>query len=206
MLSERVGALGLAPRRAAQATIKMRFGFLQGKERQRRRCRVPLLHLIRCLDRRRVVAGEEARLELSHPVKTFQKDARRLTRAAVLEEAFREGTSIEGTELCGLSAKSPRERDRRGQSVEEESIPLNELQCILGFAFDLVERVALCKKNGNETAGSECRICRVAVIFSHLESATGRFDALAERSCPRNHNREAHIGPCSKVGQSATFG
>jgi hypothetical protein len=86
---------------------------------------------------------------------------------------------VEGPELRGSSAQGSRERDQRGESVEEESIPLNELQCIFGFALDLVERAAQCKKNGNETAGGECSIGRVAVIFRHLERATGRIDALA---------------------------
>src|SRR5262249_8811235 len=91
------------------------------------------------------------------------------------------------------------------KSVEEESVPLHELQCVLGFALELVERMAQCKKNGTETAGGECGICRVAVLLCHLEGTTRRFDALSWWSCPRNYNREGDIGPCPKVRQSATF-
>src|SRR5215469_12935517 len=139
MLGVRVGALGLAPRRAAQATIKMRFGFLQGKERQRRRCRVPLLHLIRCFDRRRVVTGEEARLKLADPVKTFQKRARGLFRDALLEGALRESTIVQGAELSGFSSQCSSERDRRRKSVEKKSIPLHEGQLFFGLALELLQ-------------------------------------------------------------------
>src|SRR5262247_2455665 len=71
MLLVGIGAYGLAPCGARQASIKMVFRLLQGKKRQRRGLRVPCLHLFGCLDRRRVVAGEEARLELADPVVTF---------------------------------------------------------------------------------------------------------------------------------------
>ena len=88
-------------------------------------------------------------------------------------------TIVEGAELRGFSAQGPGERDRRGKSVEEEPVPLNELQCILGFALELVEWMAQCKKNSAETARGECGICRVAVPFCHLEGTTRRFDALS---------------------------
>src|SRR5215831_17813133 len=133
----------------------MAFRLLGGKERQRRGRRVPCLRFFGGLDRRRVVAGEEARLELADPVVTFQEGARGLTRDALLERALGEATIIEGAELRGSAAQGPGERDRRGKSVEEESEPLHELQCVLGFALELVERMAQCKKNGAETAGGE---------------------------------------------------
>src|SRR5262245_15000726 len=168
----RVGTHGLAQRGAAQAGIQMAFRLLQGKERQRRGHRVPCLQLFRCLERRNVIAGEEARLELSDPVVAFQKGARGLTRDALLEGALGESAIVEGAELRGSSAQGPGERDGRGKSVEEESVPLHELQCVLGFALELVEWMARCKKNGAETAGGERGICRVAVIFRHLEGTT----------------------------------
>src|SRR5215470_7187658 len=174
----RVGARGLAPCSARQRCIEVIFRLLQGKEGQRRGCRVPCLHLIHCLDRRHIVAGEEARLELSDPVVTFQEGARGLTRDALFEGALHESTIVEGAELRGSSAQGPGERDWRGKSVEEESVPLHEFQRVPGFALKLVEWMAQGKKNGAETAGGECSICRVAVLFGHLEGTTRRFDAL----------------------------
>src|SRR5262245_50113561 len=169
MLGVRLGAQGFAQGGAAQARIKMGFGLLKGKERQRRGCRVPFFHLIHGLDRRCVVGGEEARLELSDPVIAFQESARGLTRDTLLERALRESTIVEGAELRGSSAQGPRERNRRGKSVEEEPVPLHEFQCILGFKLELVEWVTKRKKDSAETAGGKCGICRVAVLFRHLE-------------------------------------
>src|SRR5262245_55830818 len=126
-------------------------------------------------------------------------------RDALLEGALRESTIVEAAELRGSSAQGPGERDWRGKSVEKESVPLHELQCVLGFALELIEWIPQGKKNGAETAGGECGICRVAVLFRHLEGTTCRINALSERSCPRNHNHEGDIGSCSKVRQSATF-
>src|SRR5262245_2006092 len=102
----------------------MRFGLLQGKERQRRGCRVPVLHLIRYLDPRHVIAGEEARLELSDPVVALQESTRGLARDALLEGALREPDVVEATELRGSSAQGSGERNWGGKSVEEESVPL----------------------------------------------------------------------------------
>src|SRR5262245_60845870 len=172
MLGVRVGTHGLAPCGAAQAGIEMAFRLLQWEERQRRRSRVPCLHLFRCLERRSVVSGEKARLQLSDPVETFQVGARGLLRDAFLEGALRESAIVEGAERRGSSAQGPGERDWRGKSIEEEAVPLHELQCVLGFALELVEWMAQCKKNGTETAGAECGKCRVAVIFRHLEGTT----------------------------------
>src|SRR5262249_47619034 len=172
MLGVRVGAHGLAPCGAAQASIEMAFSLLQWEQRQRRRDRVPFLHLFGCLERRRVVAGEEAHLELADPVETFQEGARGLTRDALLERVLRESAIVEGAELRGSAAQGPSERDRRGKSVEEESVPFHELQCVLGFVLELMEWMAHGKKNGAETAGGECSICGVPVVFRHLEGAT----------------------------------
>src|SRR5262249_14659162 len=126
-------------------------------------------------------------------------------RDALLEGALRESTIVEAAELRRSSRQGPGERDWRGKSVEDESVPLHELQCVLGFALELVEWMAQGKKNGAETAGGECGICRATVLFRHLEGTTRRFDALPWWSCPRNHNREGDLGPCPKVRQSATF-
>ena len=114
-------------------------------------------------------------------------------------------TIVEGAELRGPSAQRPDERERRGNSVEEESEPPHELQCLLGLTLDLIEWMAQRKKNGAEAAAGECGKCRVAVLFRHLEGATRRIDPLPERSRPRDHDREAEIGPCPKVSQSATL-
>src|SRR5215469_8458835 len=148
----RVRPHGLAPGGAGQASIEMPFRGLHGKERQPRGCRVPFLHLIRCLDRRHVIAGEEARLKLSYPVETLQEGARGLTRNALLEGALCETTIVEGAELRGSPAQGPGERDWRGKAVEEEPAPPQELQSVLGFALELVERTAQCQKSGAETA------------------------------------------------------
>src|SRR5262249_16783038 len=78
MLGVRIWTRGLASGGATQARIEMAFRLLQRKERQRRGSRVPSLHLVRCLKCRSVIAGKEARLELSDPVVTFQKGARGL--------------------------------------------------------------------------------------------------------------------------------
>src|SRR5262245_23090718 len=155
MLLVGIGAFGLAPRGARQASIEMAFRLLQGEKRQRRGLRVPCLHLFGCLDRRRVVAGEEARLKLADPVVTFQEGARGLPRDAFLERELRKLTSVEGAELRGSSAQGAGERDWRGKPVEEKSEPLDELQCALGFPLELVEWMAQCKKNGAETARGE---------------------------------------------------
>src|SRR5262245_11888919 len=178
MLGVCVGTHGLAPCGAAQTGIEMAFCLFQGKERQRRRRRVPSLHPFHCFEGRDVVAGEKTRLELSDPVVAFQKGARRLTRDALLEGALCECTIIEASELRGCSAQGPGERDWRGKSVQEESVPLQEIQCVLGFALELVEWMAQCDENGTETARSECGICRLAVIFRHLEGTTRGIDAL----------------------------
>src|SRR6516165_12337030 len=179
MLGVRVGTHRLAPGGTRQRGIEVIFRLLQGKERQPWGRRVPCLRLIHCVDRRNVIAGEEARLELSDPVVTLQEGARGLTRAALLEGALCELTTVEGAEFRRLSEQGPGERDWRGKSIEEESVPLHELQCVLGFALELVEWMALGKKNGAETAGGERGICRVAVLFRHLEGTTRRFDALS---------------------------
>src|SRR5262249_8777686 len=157
------GTRGRAPCGAAQASIEMAFRLLQWEERQRRRGRVPRLHFIRCLECRSVVAGEEARLELSDPVETFQEGARGLPGDPLFEGALSEPTIVEGAQLHGSSAQGPGERDWRGKSVKEESVSLHKLQRVLGFALELVEWMAQGKKNGAESAGGECGICRVAV-------------------------------------------
>jgi hypothetical protein len=74
-----------------------------------------------------------------------------LTRDAVLEGALREFTIVEGTELRDFPAQGPGKRDGRGKSVEEESVPLHERQCVLGFALELVEWMARRKKDATET-------------------------------------------------------
>src|SRR5215510_4196909 len=112
----------------------MAFRLLHGKEGQSRGIRVPSLHLFSGLECRSVIAGKEARLELSDPVVTFQKGARGLTRDALLEGALRESATVEGAELRGPSPQCAGERDWRGKSVEEESIPLHFFHCFLGFA------------------------------------------------------------------------
>ena len=68
--------------------------------------------------------------------------------------------------------RGPGKRDRRGKSVEEKSVRLHELQCVLAFALELIEWMAQGKKNGAETSGGERGICRVAVLFRHLEGTT----------------------------------
>jgi hypothetical protein len=93
-------------------------------------------------------------------------------RNAFLEGALCESAIVEGAERRGSSAQGPGERDWCGKSIEEKSVPLHELQCVLGFALELVEWMAQCKKNGTETAGGECGKCWVAVIFRHLEGTT----------------------------------
>src|SRR4030095_11536034 len=110
----------------------------------------------------------------------LQECARGLARGALLERALRERTVVEGAELRGLSAQSPGERERRGKSVEEEPVFLHEVQCILGFALELVEWMAQCNKDAAETAGGERRTCRVAVILRHLKRATRRIDSLSQ--------------------------
>src|SRR5215470_3290346 len=103
----RIGTHRLAPCGAAQAGIEMTFRLLHWEERQRRRGRVPCLHLFRCLERRSVVAGEEARLEFSDPVETFQEGARGLTGGALLEGALCESTIVERAEFRSSSAQGP---------------------------------------------------------------------------------------------------
>src|SRR5262249_29773713 len=147
----RVRPHGRAPGGAGQASIEMPFRGLRRKERQPRGCRVAFLHLVHCLDRRHVIAGEEARLKLSDPVETLQKGARGLTRNALLEGALCETIIVEGAELRGFSAEGPGERDWGGKAVEEEPVPPHELQSVLGFALELVERTAQCQKSGAET-------------------------------------------------------
>src|SRR5262249_47306287 len=116
MLGVRVGAQGLAPCGAAQASIEMALRLLYWEEGKSWGSRVPCLRLFSCFERRNVVAREEARLELSDPVETFQVGARGLMRDALLEGALREFTIVEGAELRRSSAQSPRERDWRGKS------------------------------------------------------------------------------------------
>src|SRR5262249_55417488 len=114
----------------------------------------------------------EARLKLSDPIVAFQEGARGLTRDALLEGALRESTIVERAERRGPPAQGPGERDWRGKSVEEEAEPLHEFQCVLGFALELVERMAQCKETRAETAGGECSVCRVALIFRHQKGTT----------------------------------
>src|SRR6516165_4907818 len=143
---------GLAPGGAGQASIEMPFRSVHGKQRQPRGCRVPFLHFIHCLDRRHVIGGEKARLKLSYPVETLQEGAGSLTSNALLEGALCETTIVEGAELGGFPAQGPSERNWREKAVEEESVPPHELQPILGFALELVERTAQCQKSGAESA------------------------------------------------------
>src|SRR5262249_12360784 len=100
----RVGAHGLAPCGASQRGIEVIFLLLQQKQRQIRGPRVPCPHLVCCLDRRRVIAGEETRLQLPDPVEAFQDSAGGLIRRSLLEGTFREQTIVERAELPGASA------------------------------------------------------------------------------------------------------
>src|SRR5262249_28755214 len=142
----------IAPRGVRQASVEMPFRALCGKERQRRRCRVPCLHLFSGLDRRHIVAREKACLKLADPVETLQEDASGLTRDPLLERALRKFSIVEGTEFRGSSAQAPDERERCRKSVEEETVSLDKLQSVLGFPLELVEWIAQGKKNGTESA------------------------------------------------------
>src|SRR5262249_47090513 len=148
MLGIRVRADRLAPCGASQRGIEVILLLLQHEERQRRGRCVPCLHLAGGVDRRRVIAGEEARLELSEPVVTFQESWGWLTCRALLEGALGEPTIVERTELRGPSTQHPGERERRGNSVEEESEPPHERQSVLGLALELIEWMAQGKMNG----------------------------------------------------------
>src|SRR6516165_716730 len=146
---------GLAPGGPGQASIEMPFRGVRKKERQPRKCRVPFLHLIHCLDRRHVIAGEKARLKLSYPVETLKEGTGGVTCNALLEGALSEGTIVERPEPGGFPAQGPSERNWRGKAVEEESVPPHELQSVLGLTLELVERTAQCQKSGAESASGD---------------------------------------------------
>src|SRR6516165_3931055 len=186
MLGKRVGAHGLAPSGASQRGIEVILLLLQHEERQRRGGRVPCLHLVGGMDRRHVIAGEEARLELSSPVVAFQEGEGGMTRCTLLEGALGEPTIVEAAEFRGPSTQHPHECERRGKSVEEESELLHELQSVLGLALDLIEWMARGKKNGIETARGNCGKCRVAVLLCHLGGATRRTSNAKASSCRRS--------------------
>src|SRR5262245_66510087 len=118
MLGVRVWAHGLATCGTAQAGIEMAFRLLHGKEGQSRGSRVPSLHLFGGLECRSVIAGKEARLELSDPVVTFQKGERGLTRDELLEGALRESAKVEGAEHRGHFLRCSGKCDSRRTSVQ----------------------------------------------------------------------------------------
>src|SRR5215475_5573299 len=142
MLGVRVGPLGFAPGSAAQSRVEMVFRLFSGKERKRGRHCVPCVCPFGCLDGRHIVTGEEARLKLADPVKTFQKRARGLFRDALLEGALRECTIVQGAEFRGFSAQCSSERDRRRKSVEKKSIPLHEGQLFFSLALEFLQWMA----------------------------------------------------------------
>src|SRR6516225_9463221 len=205
MLGVWVGAYGVAACGASQRGIEMIFRLFEHKERQRRRPRIPILDLLRCVDRRCVIAGEEPGLELSEPVVAFQKGVGGVTRRALFEGALCEPTIVEGAELRSPSTQRPDERERRRNSVEEESKLPYELQSVLGLILDSLQLMTQGKKKGSESAAGVSRKCRVTVLFCHLEGTARRVDPFSERSCPRDQTREEEIGSSPKVLQSATF-
>src|SRR5262249_3426593 len=123
----------------------------------------------------------------------------------LLEGALGKPTIVERAELRGSSTQGSDERERRGKPVEEEAERLEECQRVFGFALYLIEWMAYAKKKGAETLGAECGVCRVAVLYRHLESTTRRTDAFQQRSRPWHDNRETYIGSSPEVGQPSTF-
>src|SRR5262249_50631820 len=154
--------------------IEVIFRLLHNKQRQRRGDRVQPLYFLRCVDRRSVIAGEEARLELSDPIVTFHEGARGLPRRVFLDRALGEATISERAACHGRSAPRPHERDRGGNSVKERSEPLHELQSALNLTLKLIECMAQGQKNGTQIAESEYGKCGVAVLFRHPEATTQR--------------------------------
>src|SRR5262249_32020776 len=106
-----------------------------------------------------------------------------------LERALREPTIIEGAELRCLSTQRPDQREQGGDSVKEESEPLDVLKSVLGLKLDLIEWMAQGEKNGTESTAAHCSKCRIAVLFRHLEGTTRWIYRFPERSYPWNHNR-----------------
>ncbi len=105
MLGVRVGADGLAQVRREPARHRSDSPpFSSRKSDSDGDVAYHLSTLFGGVDRRRVVAGEEARLELSNPVVAFQEGVGGLTCHALLEGALRESTIVERAELRGLSA------------------------------------------------------------------------------------------------------
>src|ERR1043166_745623 len=95
MLGVCVGPPGFTPRGASQSGIKVKVRRLRHELCRRSGSCVPCLGLFRSLDRRCVVSREEAGLELSDPVETFQHDKRRKTGKTLLEEPLRKSAAVE---------------------------------------------------------------------------------------------------------------
>src|SRR5262249_28286486 len=152
-----------------QRGIEVIFSLLHHKKRQERGCRVPCFHLVCGVDSWPVITGNEARLELSNPVETFEDGAGGLTRRALLEGAVREVAIVEGAERRGPSAQHPDKCERGGNSVEKEPKSPYELKSLLGLTLDLVEWMVASKEKRNKgTAPHYCK-CRITVLFRHLE-------------------------------------
>src|SRR5262245_23380530 len=99
MLGARVGPPGSIPRGASQAGIEMKVRRFRHELCHRSGSCVPSLGLFRRLDRRRVVCREEAGLELSDPVETFQNGRRRKTGNMLLEQLLLKSVAVERAEF-----------------------------------------------------------------------------------------------------------
>src|SRR5262252_3400695 len=94
-----VGPTGFTMRAASQSSIEVKIRCLRYELCQRGGSRVPSLGLFRGLDCRRIVSCEEAGLELSDPVETFQDGKRRKTGNTLLEEPLCKSAAVKRSEF-----------------------------------------------------------------------------------------------------------
>src|SRR4030095_533521 len=109
------------------------------------------LHVAGCVDGGRIVAGEEARLELLRPVPPLGERQARVTRQTALHLEFIELLAVEAAEGCGEPAERANDRKLRRNDVdhETEAGPLNKLQASLGLSLRVDEGLTGQEGDGN---------------------------------------------------------
>src|SRR4030095_3133694 len=109
------------------------------------------LHVAGCVDGGRIVAGEEARLELLHPVPPFGERQARVTRKTALHLEFIKLLTVEAAEGCGEPAERANDRKLRRNDVdrETEAGPLGKLKASLGLSLRVDEGLTGQEEDGN---------------------------------------------------------
>ena len=158
------------------------------------------------LERGRILAREEARLQLADPIPAFGQRQTRIALQMLLKSALVEPLVVEGAELRGQAAQSPDETELRGDDVDDktEAALAREVEPVLGFALHLAERVSGGKKIGVQVVAAVRRKGQVADLVCGIEGATHQIAAGLDVLRP-GHDEipEGHVGAGLIAMQSA---